>query len=204
MSKQWLIPSEDGDHRFARCLLLRVRGRSKCWVFRYQAASGRRREMGLGGAITESEHAFERQRHLMTEEAAALRLKVANGIDPLEDRQRARDEAKVARLQANGMTVRRALRVWADTVEREKDWTTRYARDVAYAIENHPPAWLLEIPMVDLRASHVVQALAEMPFKQDQKDNLRQRLDWAMELFMKSEDVDANPAGVRRIVRGKV
>ena len=38
----------DGDHADGGGLLLRARGQSASWVFRYTAATGRRREMGLG------------------------------------------------------------------------------------------------------------------------------------------------------------
>jgi hypothetical protein len=38
----------DGDHTDSGGLLLRVRGESASWVFRFTAPSGRRREMGLG------------------------------------------------------------------------------------------------------------------------------------------------------------
>ena len=40
----------DGDHSDGGGLMLRVRDALASWVFRYTAASGKRREMGLGAA----------------------------------------------------------------------------------------------------------------------------------------------------------
>lgn len=40
--------ARDGDHSDGGGLLLRARGESCSWVFRYTAPSCRRREMGLG------------------------------------------------------------------------------------------------------------------------------------------------------------
>jgi hypothetical protein len=40
----------DGDHSDGGGLVLRIRGTGASWVFRYTAATGKRREMGLGVA----------------------------------------------------------------------------------------------------------------------------------------------------------
>ena len=42
--------ADEGDRSDGAGLILRVRGESATWVLRYTAASGMRREMGLGSA----------------------------------------------------------------------------------------------------------------------------------------------------------
>lgn len=48
LSVRAILNAGDGDHTDGGGLLVRVRGTSTAWVFRYTAANGRRREMGLG------------------------------------------------------------------------------------------------------------------------------------------------------------
>lgn len=69
----------EGDHSDGGGLLLRIRGGSCSWVFRFTAPSGRRREMGLGVAhlgspaqAGESVTAARRQAHEAREQLQAL------------------------------------------------------------------------------------------------------------------------------------
>ena len=48
LTARQLQAAGDGDHADGGGLLLRVRGDSVAWVFRYTAPSSRRREMGMG------------------------------------------------------------------------------------------------------------------------------------------------------------
>src|SRR4051812_21288593 len=45
-----LLAATEGDLSDGGGLILRIRGQSASWVFRYTAATGKRREMGLGVA----------------------------------------------------------------------------------------------------------------------------------------------------------
>jgi hypothetical protein len=197
--RQW--PFSDGDISFERGLLLRVRGGSASWVFRYTAASGKRREMGLGVVSLAAEELFDSQLAAARELTAKARAVLSAGGDPIDSRAAEKQSARVVRLHAKALTVKRALRLWYDV--NEKRWSKRYASQVAFRIENDPPSWLLSIPLDELRFSDVVKALGEMTVSQDRIDSMRQRLDWMMEMNMAHGRLTANPAGVRRIVRGR-
>ena len=90
-----VLAAGDGDHTDGGGLLLRVRGESASWVFRYTAASGRRREMGLGvarrGSTAQAGDALTLARGL----AHKAREQLALNIDPIDarDGQRATAEA---------------------------------------------------------------------------------------------------------------
>ena len=45
-----VLAAPEGDTSDGGGLILRIRGQSACWVLRFTAATGRRREMGLGVA----------------------------------------------------------------------------------------------------------------------------------------------------------
>lgn len=182
-----------GDVLIAPGLVIR---RNASYVFRFTSpTTGRRREMGLG--------VFTGEDGPIKKLAAELRAKVQGGIDPIDERDEWRRTARVMQLRAKGQTVRRALRLWADAESKRRQWSTRYARDTAFAIEHHPPEWLLATPIVDLKAIDVIIALSEMQVSQKLKDNMRWRLDWAMEFFISQTVLETNPAAVRRIVRGR-
>ena len=82
---------KDGWHADGGNLYLLVRGQSRSWVFRYVAPITKKRtNMGLG-SLENFSLSEARQR------AAAQRAKVKdplNPIDPIEERDKARDQAK--------------------------------------------------------------------------------------------------------------
>jgi hypothetical protein len=90
----------DGDHSDGGGLLLRVRGSSASWVFRYTAPSGKRREMGLGvchrGSPSQAGDSLTGAR----DGAQKAREQLRSGTDPLklkEDTREAEREAELAR-----------------------------------------------------------------------------------------------------------
>lgn len=90
-----ILSAAPGSHCDGDGLYLEVtRKGSKSWMFRYQMG-GRRREMGLGSLVGLS---APQARAI----AAQLRLKVANGIDPLAEREAERlaGEAREGRARA--------------------------------------------------------------------------------------------------------
>ncbi len=112
-----VINAGDGDATDGGGLLLRVRGESASWVLRYTAANGKRREMGLGvahrGSQKQAGASLTEARELAEDARRLLRKKV----DPIDDRQRQRDEARAIDEQAR--TARR----------REQRTLARVARD---------------------------------------------------------------------------
>lgn len=91
---------------------------TKSWIFRYQL-NGKRREMGLGSLVVLSAPEARAK-------VAQLKLQIANGVDPLAEREAERLEAKAA------------LRV--DQAEEERlQRTFRVAAELHMA--NHSPSW---------------------------------------------------------------
>jgi hypothetical protein len=91
MSAQQVFNACDGDHSDGGNLVLRVRGDSGSWVFRYTAPSGKRREMGLGVAIRGSlDQAGE---SLIAARGAAhkAREQLRAGLDPIDEKNKQRD-----------------------------------------------------------------------------------------------------------------
>ncbi|GMM62305.1 site-specific integrase [Novosphingobium sp. IK01] len=94
-----ILSAAPGSHCDGDGLYLEVtRKGSKSWMFRYQMG-GRRREMGLGSLVGLS---APQARAI----AAQLRLKVANGIDPLAEREAERLAAEAAARAAEVETER--------------------------------------------------------------------------------------------------
>src|SRR5689334_20318728 len=80
------------------CLYLRIEPTgAKSWIFRYQVARSRRRDMGLGST---SIYSLKEAR----QKASQARRLVADGVDPIEERKRARTAASLA--TAKTMTFR--------------------------------------------------------------------------------------------------
>ena len=88
----------DGDLTDGGGLLLRIRGDSASWVFRYTAASGRRREMGLGiarrGSAAQAGEGLTTARDL----ARDARDLLARRVDPIDERDGRRAAAQALEL----------------------------------------------------------------------------------------------------------
>ena len=194
----------DGDYGLGRGLILRVRGASAAFVFRFTSPTQhRRREMGLGRLIDGGSELRAKQLHQVRDAMLNARQLIARGIDPIDQREEDRTQSKVARLTQKGMTVRRVMRLWMDYTEPRRKWSTKYAMDVARETENDPPAWLMDIPAAELRSCDVIRALGQMTCCQERVDTFRQRLDWALEWFISEQLLPANAGAVRRNVRGR-
>lgn len=87
----------EGDLADGGGLLLRVRGTSSSWVFRYTAPSGRRREMGLGIAHRHNATVAGQSARDARDNADAARKLLRQGRDPLEARTEARRAAHSGR-----------------------------------------------------------------------------------------------------------
>lgn len=106
----------DGDHSDGGGLLLRIRGASASWVFRFTAPTGRRREMGLGvahrGSGTQAGDSLTAARR----QAQETRDQLLQGADPIDARAERRvaaqqiEQAKKATKQREHWTLARAAR----------------------------------------------------------------------------------------------
>lgn len=195
-------PLVDKDYCVGRCLYLRVRGPSRSWVLRYTALNGARREMGLGRFDSDPATAGAQI------EAAKLRAlrereRLMAGEDPIDVRAKARAEKKLSVLRARGMTVQRGMRRWVDYETERRRWSGKHLQDVMRSVDAHPPKWFRDLPVCELGSEHVLQALGEMTCSAQSKDRFRQRVSWFCEWLVNSRQIDANAAGVLRIVRGR-
>lgn len=137
----------DGDLSDGGGLLLRVRGESASWVFRYTAASGRRREMGLGVARRVSTAQAGASLTGARDDAHKAREQLRQGIDPIDDRDRRRElaqdaeQAKKAAKERERWTLARCARDYHERVI-EPTKTTKHAAQWISSLENHVPAKL--------------------------------------------------------------
>lgn len=211
--------ARDGDHSDGGGLLLRARGESCSWVFRYTAPSGRRREMGLGVARRGS--AMQAGDTLTGARDAAHKARelLRQGIDPLEARNAAReasraaDEAKKSDKQRERWTLARVARDYHERVI-EPTRTVKHAAQWIASLENHVPAALWHAPVDTVEAPDLLAALmAVRPHDrarnlsqgdrvQETVQRIRQRLDAVFEDAMFHRRCTSNPAAaIRRKMR---
>lgn len=112
----------EGDLSDGGGLLLRIRGQSASWVFRYTAVTGKRREMGMGGARRGSAGQAGDNLTLARGLAHKAREQLALNVDPIDDREvrraaaQAVDEAKKAVAKRERSTLARAARDYHERV----------------------------------------------------------------------------------------
>jgi integrase len=205
----------DGDHADGGGLLLRIRGDSVAWVFRYTAPSGKRREMGLGvcfrGSTAQAGDAISTVRR----RAAECRDQLAAGQDPMhvrDERRAAAADAEAAR-KAEKTRVRWTLaRCARDYHERviEPTKTTKHGAQWISSLENHIPDALWHKPISEIEAPELLEALQSIkPHERARRvsvsarpletvQRIRQRLDAVFEDSIFHKRCAANPAAALR------
>jgi integrase len=129
---------------------------TKSWVFRFQL-DGRRREMGLG-ALSVLEPVKARA------EAARLKAKVAEGVDPLDERRADKEIQSALRKQAEldskraEMTFRKASEHFIES--RRPSWSNaKHAQQWANTLAAYAFPVIGELPVAEVTAEHVVEIL---------------------------------------------
>lgn len=153
-------------------LTLRISAKGgAAWTLGFTSPDGRRREMGLGVCSRQSAKLAGESLTHARELAAEARAKLARGIDPLAERQRARDAARdeLAREKGEAATVREVehwtlARCARDYHERviEPKKTAKHAAQWIASLENHIPADMWRAPIVTITAPAIVRALLAM------------------------------------------
>jgi integrase len=205
----------DGDHGDGGGLILRIRGESAAWVFRYTSPAGRRRELGLGTCWRNN--AAQAGDSVATARAAAhtARAALLQGLDPIDLRDQGRQQAKAAEVTAKQAkaaerwTLARCARDYHARVI-EPNRTAQHSAQWLASLENHIPAAVWNRPVGDVDAPELLQAiLAIKPHERarnmpagsklsETTKRIRQRLEAVFEDAVFHKRCSANPAAALR------
>jgi integrase len=176
-----MLAASEGDLSDGGGLLLRVRGESASWVFRYSSPGGRRREMGLD-SLTLARRLAHDARELL-----------AKDVDPIDERD-VRREAAQAQEQAGKAAAKREqttlARAARDYHERaiEPTRTVKHAAQWIASLEHHMPAELWHSPIDSITPPALLEALSGVRSLADDAvkvpetlQRVRQRLDAVFE-----------------------
>ena len=200
----------EGDHTDGGGLLLRVRGESASWVFRYTAPAGRRREMGLGvarrGSSAQAGDALTLARRLAHE----AREQLQRGVDPIDARDQARGAAREIEQKQKAtkarerMTLARAARDYHERVI-EPSRSDKHAAQWIASFEHHVPAEIWHAPIDGIAAPALLAALGTVRALADATESVpetlkrvRQRLDAVFEDAIFHGRCSSNPAAAIR------
>ena len=203
-----VLHAGDGDLSDGGGLLLRVRAESASWVYRYTAATGKRREMGLGVAHRGNQKHAGASLELARELAGEARKLVRQNVDPIDDRQRTRDaerEAEERQKAQRGRERRTLARVARDYHERviEPSRTDKHGAQWIQSLELHVPSALWGKPVDDVKAPELLDALLKLQRQiPETASRVRQRLDAIFEDAIFHGYCSSNPAAaIRRKLR---
>jgi hypothetical protein len=164
--------ADEGDYSDGGGLLLRVRGESATWGYRFTSPSGRRREMGLGVADRNNQKAAGASLDNARKRAAKARDLLADGSGPIDDR-KAREQAlrdavreKKETAKKEALTLARAARAYHETfIEPSK--TAKHGAQWVSSLETHMPVELWHKPIGDVDAvelfDHTVRLQRRVP-----------------------------------------
>ena len=204
----------EGDHSDGGGLALRVRGSSACWVLRYTAPSGRRREMGLGVCRRASAKDAGDSLTTARDAAAKARTCLQQGVDPIDERQRQREAARTSEVAAKAqkkrqqLTLARAARAYHERAI-EPRLSSKHAAQWIASLENHVPPAVWHKPIAEVDAPELLEALASVRSIEDRGSRvpetlrrIRQRLDAVFEDAVFHKHCTGNPAAaIRRKMR---
>jgi integrase len=201
-----ILAAPEGDSSDGGGLILRIRGQSASWVLRFTAATGRRREMGLGvarrGSGAQAGDSVTTARDL----ARDARDLLARGVDPIDERddQRVAAQAveanKKAAAKRERTTLARAARDYHERVI-EPTRTDKHSAQWIASLEHHVPEQLWHGPIDAVTPPALLEALAGVRSLADDQikvpetlQRVRQRLDAVFEDAMFHGLCNSNPA----------
>lgn len=157
----------EGDHSDGGGLLLRVRGGSAPWVFRFTAPAGRRREMGLGAVIRANSSITGDSVTTARKQAHAAGELLAQGVDPIKARDERREAAKLAEQAKKAEQARKhwtLARCTRDYHERviEPTRTAKHGAQWISSLENHVPPRIWHKPASGIEPPELLEALQDM------------------------------------------
>lgn len=207
LSARSILAAATGNYADGGGLFLKVTDAGASWSLRYTAPDGRRREMGLGIAERSSLAAAGQSVSNVRVEAQRHRALVAQGLDPINERHRLRDEArhaldvaKAARQRKSATLVRVARQYHAEVIEPTR--TSKHAAQWIASLERNVPAKLWNSPIDSVKAPELLDALAELRNRiPETSDRVRQRLE---AIFDHAEFLGLCTENPARLVRRKL
>ncbi len=199
-----IFGARDGDHSDGGGLYLRVRGASASWLYRFTAATGRRREMGLGAADRASSEAATRSVDQARSDADAARKLLAAGQDPIDARdvlhaeQRAAQSSIKAAVKADALTLARAGRAYHEKFI-EPHLSARHAATWISSLETHIPPATWHKPIAQVEAGELLDVMLDLyGMIPETASRIRQRLEAIFDDALLRKLVATNPAAVIR------
>ena len=188
-----ILAAPEGDLSDGGGLILRIRGQSASWVFRYTAATGKRREMGLGvarrGSNAQAGDSLTTARDL----ARNARDLLQRDVDPIDERDgrkaaaQAQEQAKKAAKKREHTTLARAARDYHERVI-EPSRTDKHAAQWIASLEHHVPVEIWHAPIDSVTPPALLAGLTSVRSLADSETRIpetlqrvRQRLDAVFE-----------------------
>lgn len=148
LTARQVLNAPEGDFSDGGGLLLRARGSSASWVFRFTSPIGRRREMGLGVCFRGSAAQAGLSLTSARDDAEKARRLLRDGVDPIDARDQRREverlaeEARNAERRRERWTLARCARDFHERVV-EPNRTAKHGAQWIASLENHvlPAVW---------------------------------------------------------------
>lgn len=214
LSTREVLAAGDGDATDGGGLLLRVRDASASWVFRFTAATGRRREMGLGAAHRGSVKQAGDSLTTARAQAHTARGLIRQGGDPIDERAgrrqaaQAADQATKQERKRDQTTLARVARAYHERVIEPK-LSAKHGANWIASLEHHIPSSIWHSPIASITAPALLAALSTVRSVEpggaripETLDRVRQRLDVVFDDAIFHGLCASNPAAaVRRKMR---
>lgn len=200
--------ANEGDQSDGGGLLLRIRGASATWVYRYTSPNGKRREMGFGVADRNNATVAGKSLTAARDAAYNARALLRGSIDPIDERDarktvlREAEAAKKADAKRDALTLARACRAYHERVI-EPQRTTKHAAQWISSLEKHVPAELWQKPIADIEAPELFDYMADVQTRvPETARRVLQRLDAVFDDCVFRRQCAGNPAAaIKRKVR---
>lgn len=206
MTVREVMNARDGEHADGGGLLLRCSAGNAAWVFRYTAATGKRREMGLGSCQRHNAQAAGASIRTARESAAKARAMLAEvpPRDPITERDKAKAAAreaaerqKAAKHNAHATLAREARSYHEKVIEPTR--SAKLSRDWINRLETHVPAAIWHKPIAEVTRLELLEFLREHQHEfLDTAQRTRVALEDVFENALERGLVSANPVAAMR------
>lgn len=200
LSARDVLNARDGDKSDGGGLLLRCAGPSASWVFRYTSATGKRREMGLGGCARHNARAAGESLTLARALAAKQRALLASDPprDPIDERSKALAATREAERKRNAenkqgkATLARVTRAYHEK-RIEPRLPAKLSAKWINSLENHLPVALWHKPIAEITRPELLEFLRDIQERTaDTGQRVRRRLDEVFEEAVEQGTIGVN------------